>query len=357
MTESIEERALRIAAETNVSQPDGCGSCDEWTIEFARRLWAEQPICACGDSFTDEAMCINCIASTPSLHGEQGEPVKYGCHCDIEETKTRQPAECVFDNGEICDCFYAACLQKEGKGKRDCEYYRPIAPPPAVPANGATIVRTGEHNGGPYDMSGGVDDGATTQNAAGQESNGRGNGRACEADQSPPDPVPAAPGTDRLREVEAALRGVMDLLKGKIRGEEWWAWERINKDAIARALAPERTESGPCPLGENCPDAHKYGGIHPAPASPLLPVSRVMKCAQHGGYGFSSDCVVCNASRPSDLAEAWNESMKHDYPSPLLPGLERAAEICVNPDIYTWIDCHIAIDAEISRLKGEGSGS
>lgn len=48
--------------------------------------------------------------------------IEYGCHCDLEPGM--EPDECVFDNGDICDCIYAERLQKAGKKKYDCEYWR-----------------------------------------------------------------------------------------------------------------------------------------------------------------------------------------------------------------------------------------
>jgi len=53
-------------------------------------------------------------------------PVKYGCHCDIEDTICGLPDDCVFDNGDINDCIYAVALQKEKKGKLQCQYWQPV---------------------------------------------------------------------------------------------------------------------------------------------------------------------------------------------------------------------------------------
>ncbi len=41
MDKNFDETVRRIAQETNHTQPEGCGSSDEWTIEFARRLLVE----------------------------------------------------------------------------------------------------------------------------------------------------------------------------------------------------------------------------------------------------------------------------------------------------------------------------
>jgi hypothetical protein len=52
---------------------------------------------------------------------------RYGCHCDIETMPEGfEPDECVLDRGKVDDCVYAVKLLKEGKGKTDCEYWKPI---------------------------------------------------------------------------------------------------------------------------------------------------------------------------------------------------------------------------------------
>lgn len=60
---------------------------------------------------------------------EPAELVKYGCHCDIENTVSGEPDECVFDNGDIEDCVYATQLQREDKGKLQCKYWKPVSRP------------------------------------------------------------------------------------------------------------------------------------------------------------------------------------------------------------------------------------
>jgi hypothetical protein len=45
-----------------------------------------------------------------------------GCTCDLEPG---QMDECVFDGGETRDCIVAGKLVAEGKGRNDCEYWRP----------------------------------------------------------------------------------------------------------------------------------------------------------------------------------------------------------------------------------------
>lgn len=70
------------------------------------------------------------------------ELVKYGCHCDIENTVSGEPDECVFDNGDIEDCVYATQLQREDKGKLQCKYWKPVSrPEPAEPEQAAETER------------------------------------------------------------------------------------------------------------------------------------------------------------------------------------------------------------------------
>lgn len=49
--------------------------------------------------------------------------VKYGCHCDIENTVSGQPVDCVLNSGDIDDCIYA----KRGMRPEQCEYWRPVS--------------------------------------------------------------------------------------------------------------------------------------------------------------------------------------------------------------------------------------
>jgi hypothetical protein len=51
---------------------------------------------------------------------------KHGCHCDLENTASGEPDECVFDNGDIDDCVYARRLAAQGEGKAQCQYWRPV---------------------------------------------------------------------------------------------------------------------------------------------------------------------------------------------------------------------------------------
>jgi hypothetical protein len=55
------------------------------------------------------------------------KPVEYGCHCDLENMpEGYKPDACVMDYGDLAGCVYARALQREGKSKAECEYWRPI---------------------------------------------------------------------------------------------------------------------------------------------------------------------------------------------------------------------------------------
>lgn len=49
---------------------------------------------------------------------------EYGCHIDLGPNET--PDGCVFDEDRVGDCDVACRLSAEGKGKLDCEYWKPI---------------------------------------------------------------------------------------------------------------------------------------------------------------------------------------------------------------------------------------
>ena len=49
--------------------------------------------------------------------------IRYGCHCDIENTVSCQPDDCVLNSGDIEDCVYA----KRGMRPEQCEYWRPVS--------------------------------------------------------------------------------------------------------------------------------------------------------------------------------------------------------------------------------------
>ena len=51
-------------------------------------------------------------------------PVKYGCHCDLEEGA--HPDGCLIDENKPHFCIFAEDLLQKGKGRNDCEYWRPI---------------------------------------------------------------------------------------------------------------------------------------------------------------------------------------------------------------------------------------
>ncbi len=94
-----------------------------------------QEQCALGWKHTDLAALLESLP-------EPAELVKYGCHCDIENTVSGEPDECVFDNGDIEDCVYATQLQREDKGKLQCKYWKPVSrPEPAEPEQAAETER------------------------------------------------------------------------------------------------------------------------------------------------------------------------------------------------------------------------
>jgi hypothetical protein len=57
---------------------------------------------------------------------DSAEPVRYGCHCEVDATLTGEPDSCVFDDGDVDDCVYATQLDRQNKGKKDCQYWKPI---------------------------------------------------------------------------------------------------------------------------------------------------------------------------------------------------------------------------------------
>ena len=59
-----------------------------------------------------------------ALRAALEEPVPHGCHCDLEEHMS--PDGCVLDENMPDNCIYARRLLREGKGKTDCEYWKPI---------------------------------------------------------------------------------------------------------------------------------------------------------------------------------------------------------------------------------------
>lgn len=62
----------------------------------------------------------------------QANPVKYGCHCDLESMPEGfGPDDCVMDSGEHSSCVYAMKLRIQGKGKADCDYWLPIKKTPS----------------------------------------------------------------------------------------------------------------------------------------------------------------------------------------------------------------------------------
>lgn len=53
------------------------------------------------------------------------ETVKYGCYVDGDKAKVYDDCEIDFCANDL-GCSYAIDLQKQGKGKTDCQYWRPI---------------------------------------------------------------------------------------------------------------------------------------------------------------------------------------------------------------------------------------
>ncbi len=52
------------------------------------------------------------------------EETKYGCHLDLEPGMC--PDGCVLDDGSSDKCMCADRLLREGKGREDCVYWKPI---------------------------------------------------------------------------------------------------------------------------------------------------------------------------------------------------------------------------------------
>ena len=48
----------------------------------------------------------------------------YGCHCDLDPGM--KPDKCVLDEGRSFDCTKAQQLLREGKGRNDCDEWKPI---------------------------------------------------------------------------------------------------------------------------------------------------------------------------------------------------------------------------------------
>lgn len=52
------------------------------------------------------------------------DQVRYGCHADLDDGM--EPDGCVLDEKRACDCVYAGILEKAGKGKHECDHWKPI---------------------------------------------------------------------------------------------------------------------------------------------------------------------------------------------------------------------------------------
>lgn len=51
---------------------------------------------------------------------------RYGCHCDLEDGM--EPDGCVLDEGRPQDCVYAGILERDGRTKEHCRYWKPVVP-------------------------------------------------------------------------------------------------------------------------------------------------------------------------------------------------------------------------------------
>lgn len=58
------------------------------------------------------------------LKGEEKSPKKYGCHCDLDSGQ--EPDGCVLDDDRPQDCDNALRLQREGKDKTSCKYWKEV---------------------------------------------------------------------------------------------------------------------------------------------------------------------------------------------------------------------------------------
>lgn len=84
--------------------------CDGTSEEDARRIVA----------------CVNACEGIPTEVLETAVSDKtHGCHVDLEDWQ--KPDDCVMDHDAHQDCVYAMQLQRDGKTKLHCEYWRPIA--------------------------------------------------------------------------------------------------------------------------------------------------------------------------------------------------------------------------------------
>ena len=65
------------------------------------------------------------------------------------------------------------------------------------------------------------------------------------------------------------------------------------------------------------------------------------KCKNHGGYGFKTDCSVCNGKSPARLKEGMIEAIHHaercaySYASPCEIGDERTEAFGIYEEIRT----------------------
>lgn len=83
--------------------------------DSAREQLADLRIVANRLGMYDAADALRQLFETDGL-----ETLKYGCHCDIENTESGLPDACVIDSHDYEDCIYA----KKGMRKEQCEYWR-----------------------------------------------------------------------------------------------------------------------------------------------------------------------------------------------------------------------------------------
>lgn len=90
--------------------------------------------------------------------------------------------------------------------------------------------------------------------------------------------------------------------------------------------APARSEgtAAPCPLGEDCPDARRYGHVHPAPA-PTTPAPRCRCGRSTWSDGYKVRCLNAGCDLPTDLCRCepfdpdnriWARMKPEDFKAP-----------------------------------------
>ena len=133
-------RYMATMTDTELSPCPFCGGAGEW--EYAPRN-EETDL---GDDGTGWVRCIGCkVRVTGCYRGEaeakwntrtndamlptpdtlaMNPQYGYGCHCDLDPGQ--KPDKCVIDEGSPFDCTKAQRLLSEGKGRNDCDEWKPI---------------------------------------------------------------------------------------------------------------------------------------------------------------------------------------------------------------------------------------